>query len=340
SGYTGQLCELKLDLCRHSQYCITKHAISCVDRGDNVTCTCADGWSGSNCGVNIDECEENKCVNNGQCVDEVSGYVCKCKNAFTGLYCEVPPARVVPDIEIDFMADDCHKFMNPQGVRYLEVNIISILQSSCDCPLTSQSIEPDTSKVICKDKMAGTFQTNLIFDNGYQYRKDIICKMQRKIKEEKTPTIYHQTYIVNIKDEEGLCKEDNVVAEASESTSSKTGVIVGVLVTLAIIVIALVCVVYKIKNSRNTKVGITHKFLKKTSFDNAAYIKEDLSKDDSLDETSFMSRDDTLPESVSECPRWADSYDRARKIAGRNRSNVPVGRFFDIHNPGGGTSKI
>ena len=79
---------------------------------------------------------------------------------------------------------------------------------------------------------------------------------------------------------------------------------------------------------------------RKTSFDNAAYIKEDLSKDDSLDETSFMSRDDTLSETVSECPRWADSYDRARKIAGRNRSNVPVGRFFDIHNPGGGTSKI
>ena len=83
------------------------------------------------------------------------------------------------------------------GVHYLEVNILALLQSACDCPLTSQSIEPGTSKVICKDKMAGVFQTNLLYDNGYQYRKDIICKMRRKIKEEKTPTICELCLVVS-----------------------------------------------------------------------------------------------------------------------------------------------
>jgi len=87
-GYTGVLCELKLNLCQHSQYCITKQATACIDRGDNVTCTCADGWAGSNCGVNIDECMNHKCLNGAKCVDEVDSYVCKCKKGYSGLYCE------------------------------------------------------------------------------------------------------------------------------------------------------------------------------------------------------------------------------------------------------------
>lgn len=82
------LCELKLNLCQHSQYCIVAHAQTCVDYGDNVTCICADGWSGSNCGVNTDECEENKCVNGAKCIDKVNGYICKCKKGYSGLYCE------------------------------------------------------------------------------------------------------------------------------------------------------------------------------------------------------------------------------------------------------------
>ena len=87
-GYTGMLCELKLDLCSHSQYCITKQASSCIDRGDNVTCTCAEGWAGSNCGVNIDDCVNHKCVNGAKCVDKVNGYLCKCKKGYQGNYCE------------------------------------------------------------------------------------------------------------------------------------------------------------------------------------------------------------------------------------------------------------
>ena len=53
-----------------------------------MTCTCADGWAGNNCGVNIDECEIQKCKNGAKCVDGVNGYSCKCRKGFTGLYCE------------------------------------------------------------------------------------------------------------------------------------------------------------------------------------------------------------------------------------------------------------
>ena len=107
TGYIGQLCELKLNLCLHSQYCITSHAISCVDKGDNVTCTCADGWAGNNCGVNIDECESHKCLNGAKCVDGVNGYNCKCRKGFTGLYCEgtykIKKLRILKDIFQDYL---------------------------------------------------------------------------------------------------------------------------------------------------------------------------------------------------------------------------------------------
>jgi len=67
---------------------------------------------------------------------------------------------------------------------------------------------------------------------------------------------------------------------------------------------------------------------------------KDITKEDSLDETSFMSQNDETTETVLECPRWANSYDRARKLYERNRSNVPVGRFFDIHQVGGESTEL
>lgn len=88
-------------------------------------------------------------------------------------------------------------------------------------------------------------------------------------------------------------------------------------------------------------------FNRETSFNNAAYYNHDISKDDSFDETSFVSRDHSLDQSrepaeenVMECPRWANSYDLARKLCERNRSNVPSGRPFDFQNPGGNSSEL
>ena len=72
-----------------------------------------------------------------------------------------------------------------------------------------------------------------------------------------------------------------------------------------------------------------------------------MTKEDSLDETSFMSRDSTVEhqeeeqDHVMECPRWADSYDRARKLYERNRTNITsVGRLFDIQKPDAESSTV
>lgn len=77
----------------------------------------------------------------------------------------------------------------------------------------------------------------------------------------------------------------------------------------------------------------SHGVRETVAFDNAAYTKD---ADESFDaaETSFNSNNST-----EECPKWAKGYDRARQLYERNR-NVPAGRLFDFHNPGGETSQI
>jgi hypothetical protein len=62
---------------------------SCADTsGGGYTCTCAAGYSGTNCEVNIDDCAAAPCQNGGTCVDGVNAYSCMCPAGYTGTNCE------------------------------------------------------------------------------------------------------------------------------------------------------------------------------------------------------------------------------------------------------------
>ncbi|KAL4239474.1 hypothetical protein ACF0H5_000289 [Mactra antiquata] len=72
---------------------------SCVDSDDGLsyTCNCEDGYTGSLCQHNIDECSSNPCQNGGICLDEIAGYSCNCLIGYNGTNCEN---------DIDFCNDD------------------------------------------------------------------------------------------------------------------------------------------------------------------------------------------------------------------------------------------
>ncbi|XP_052788954.1 uncharacterized protein LOC128223686 isoform X4 [Mya arenaria] len=62
---------------------------TCINGYEGYSCMCADGWNGTHCEQNIDECESNPCVNDGTCIDGVNGYTCACKDGWEGPNCEL-----------------------------------------------------------------------------------------------------------------------------------------------------------------------------------------------------------------------------------------------------------
>lgn len=61
---------------------------TCVDLVDGYKCNCLPGYEGKNCQHTSDDCKSEPCQNGASCVDELDGYLCKCRPGFVGLQCE------------------------------------------------------------------------------------------------------------------------------------------------------------------------------------------------------------------------------------------------------------
>ncbi|XP_061766564.1 protein jagged-1b isoform X1 [Nerophis ophidion] len=60
---------------------------TCIDKVSVYQCICADGWEGDHCEINIDDCSTNPCHNGGTCRDLVTDFFCECKNGWKGKTC-------------------------------------------------------------------------------------------------------------------------------------------------------------------------------------------------------------------------------------------------------------
>ena len=51
---------------------------TCIDGLASFTCMCPMGYDGDLCEIiiNVDNCIDNPCLNNGSCVDEVNSHKC------------------------------------------------------------------------------------------------------------------------------------------------------------------------------------------------------------------------------------------------------------------------
>eukprot|EP01052_Picozoa_sp_SAG31_P014277 SAG31_NODE_880_length_11279_cov_154.463238_6_plen_1383_part_00 len=67
-----------------------QNGAQCSEIDDGYSCTCAAGFSGTNCATNINDCESNPCANSGRCSDGFDAYTCDCSDTnFGGDNCEI-----------------------------------------------------------------------------------------------------------------------------------------------------------------------------------------------------------------------------------------------------------
>ncbi|CAL1275690.1 unnamed protein product, partial [Larinioides sclopetarius] len=60
----------------------------CVHKHDSYSCICPTGFTGDNCESDIDDCLDNPCLNGGSCVDDVNSFRCACVPGFMGSLCQ------------------------------------------------------------------------------------------------------------------------------------------------------------------------------------------------------------------------------------------------------------
>ncbi|KAF2343838.1 EGF-like calcium-binding domain, partial [Trinorchestia longiramus] len=65
---------------------------TCIDAYNGFQCLCPQGWTGSTCSRDVDECMEYRgtdlgCQNGGTCINTDGGYRCSCPGGWYGRHC-------------------------------------------------------------------------------------------------------------------------------------------------------------------------------------------------------------------------------------------------------------
>ncbi|XP_030235556.1 slit homolog 1a [Gadus morhua] len=89
--YAGDMCEEMEDVCAPGRS-PCKHQSTCLITSAGPKCVCTPGYVGDDCSVDYDDCNEHRCLNGAQCLDEFNGYSCLCPDGYSGQLCEAPPS--------------------------------------------------------------------------------------------------------------------------------------------------------------------------------------------------------------------------------------------------------
>uniref|UniRef100_A0A8C3AJ23 Delta-like protein n=1 Tax=Cyclopterus lumpus TaxID=8103 RepID=A0A8C3AJ23_CYCLU len=88
TNWGGHLCDKDLNYCGTHQPCLNSG--TCINTGpDKYQCTCAEGYSGSNCERAEHACLSNPCSNGGSCSETSQGYECQCAPGWSGPSCTI-----------------------------------------------------------------------------------------------------------------------------------------------------------------------------------------------------------------------------------------------------------
>ncbi|KAK3596896.1 hypothetical protein CHS0354_031673 [Potamilus streckersoni] len=62
--------------------------VLCYDNSRESQVACGDGWTGSSCTTDIDECKIAQCSHNGTCINTLGSFKCMCPSGWNGSSCE------------------------------------------------------------------------------------------------------------------------------------------------------------------------------------------------------------------------------------------------------------
>ncbi|XP_059187905.1 protein jagged-1a-like [Centropristis striata] len=63
------------------------HGGTCIDKVRHYQCLCSSGWDGHVCQHNVDDCSSAPCQNGGVCLDLVGDFLCECSDGWKGKTC-------------------------------------------------------------------------------------------------------------------------------------------------------------------------------------------------------------------------------------------------------------
>ncbi|XP_026126642.1 neurogenic locus notch homolog protein 4-like [Carassius auratus] len=81
---------MDVDECRLTNPC--QNGGTCSNTSNSYNCVCVNGWSGSECSENIDDCATKACAAGSACIDRVASFSCSCPPGKTGLLCRIDDA--------------------------------------------------------------------------------------------------------------------------------------------------------------------------------------------------------------------------------------------------------
>ncbi|XP_052105024.1 fibropellin-3-like [Mytilus californianus] len=126
-----------------------KNRATCNDQDNRYSCTCASGFTGTNCETDIDECSSKPCQKGGTCNDQVNGYNCICTAGFTDTHCET-------DID-ECSSNPCENeaTCNDKVNGYKCTCAAGFTDTHCETDIDECASNPCENGAICNDQVNG-----------------------------------------------------------------------------------------------------------------------------------------------------------------------------------------
>ncbi|KAG7249096.1 hypothetical protein CRUP_014358 [Coryphaenoides rupestris] len=137
------MCQMDVDECASTP---CHNGAKCYDRPNGYECRCAEGYEGTLCESNTNNCQPDPC-HHGTCVDAIASYSCQCHAGYTGYRCEN-------------QLNECHSNPCHHGGKCVDLVNKYICHNPCDYGICKDGI--NRYDCVCKPGFTGKRRTSTV----------------------------------------------------------------------------------------------------------------------------------------------------------------------------------